>query len=322
MNIIQKQSCDKQDKLVLKNTRRTMIYVDELDMFEAEVVRSPRRPEPEDLEDQYTFVQEIPAEYKCLVCTKLLREPQVTECCGQHFCLYCLEKWLQDHRGKPCPMCRTLRCNYMRYLPMKRDIDELEVYCTNKKLGCTSILALKDADKHQNICDFGEVSCFCGKKLLRKEMSDHKRNTCPKRQVQCVYCKERGPYQKIKTKLHQTKCPDFPLNCPNCGTPGIKRRNLKNHKKTCPMMPVECPFSNAGCQERVCRRDLKTHEANCVQQHLLLVMNSFSQLSVQHDNLKKAHETLQKEHTELKQKVSQQSAKKSQPTRKPRRTSG
>ena len=275
------------------------------------------QPTDLDLEDQYIFVKAIPADYKCLICTKLLREPQVTECCGQHFCLYCLRQWLQGTSGKPCPMCRAQKCNYIRYLPMKREIEELEVYCKYQKLGCTKTLALKDAEEHRKVCEFEEVSCSCGKGFLKKELMNHQQNYCPYRQVQCIYCKQTGPFHQIMAQVHQNRCPGFPVNCPNqCGTSGIKRGNFENHLKTCPMMPVDCPFSKAGCQEKMYRRDLQSHQANNVQQHLLLVMNSFSQLSVQHDNLKRAHEALQREHTQLKQKVSQQSAVCSQPHRR------
>lgn len=40
----------------------------------------------------YQFVEPIPDKFKCWQCKELLEEPHVTECCGQHFCMKCIEK--------------------------------------------------------------------------------------------------------------------------------------------------------------------------------------------------------------------------------------
>ena len=43
----------------------------------------------------YNFVDDLPEEYTCQVCMKLLKEPQITDCCGQHFCRACLDRWFK-----------------------------------------------------------------------------------------------------------------------------------------------------------------------------------------------------------------------------------
>ncbi len=44
------------------------------------------------------FVKELADKYKCSICTNLLDTPVLTECCGQHFCKTCLEKWITKVR--------------------------------------------------------------------------------------------------------------------------------------------------------------------------------------------------------------------------------
>ena len=43
----------------------------------------------------YEFTDVIPEDCLCIICMDVLQEPQLTDCCGQHFCKACLEKSLQ-----------------------------------------------------------------------------------------------------------------------------------------------------------------------------------------------------------------------------------
>ena len=72
-------------------------------------------------------------EYLCPVCTKVLVDPHATECCGQHFCEQCLKKWFREQGRTICPHCRSTKFIHSRYLPLKRKINELLVYCSNGK---------------------------------------------------------------------------------------------------------------------------------------------------------------------------------------------
>ena len=38
------------------------------------------------------FVGEVADRFICQICTKVLREPHLAVCCGQHFCESCLNK--------------------------------------------------------------------------------------------------------------------------------------------------------------------------------------------------------------------------------------
>ena len=49
----------------------------------------------------------------------------------------------------------------------------------------------------------------------------------------------------------------------------MERSNLEKHLSECPLQLVECEFSQAGCKEKVPRRDLVSHVRENAQQHLL-----------------------------------------------------
>ena len=49
---------------------------------------------------EYKFVKELPDDYQCMICTKVLNEPHLTDCCGQHFCQACLKQWFKKQAKK------------------------------------------------------------------------------------------------------------------------------------------------------------------------------------------------------------------------------
>ena len=51
----------------------------------------------------YCFIQEPPADLKCVVCLDVTRDPQQHSVCGNLICKECLEKL----QGNACPACRT-----------------------------------------------------------------------------------------------------------------------------------------------------------------------------------------------------------------------
>jgi TNF receptor-associated factor 4 len=124
---------------------------------------------------EYKFVKELPDDYQCMICAKVLNEPHLTDCCGQHFCQACLEQWFKKQAKKICPHCRSETFTHMRYLPLKRKIDDLEVYCPNKKEGCKEITKLGELDAHKNRCGFAKIICTqgCRKSIPRKDLTWH-----------------------------------------------------------------------------------------------------------------------------------------------------
>jgi TNF receptor-associated factor 4 len=117
-----------------------------------------------------------------MICAKVLNEPHLTDCCGQHFCQACLQQWFKKQAKKICPHWRSETFTHISYIPLKRKIDDLEVYCPNQAEGCKEIIKLGVLDAHKNGCGFSKVVCMqgCGKLILRKDLTQHCNNDCSK----------------------------------------------------------------------------------------------------------------------------------------------
>ena len=247
----------------------------------------------------YDFVKEVPEQLVCsTICTKVLRDPHLTACCGQHCCNSCLEHWFERQKKQVCPHCQKEDFSHIPDKPVKRRIDQLKVHCTNHKAGCKWVGELSTVQAHLDSdsgCGYVEVKCTnmcivhpvtytslqqfsagCTiMRMKRKVLARHLEQECPKRRYKCKYCEKEDTY-KVITVLHYNECPNYPLDCPNeCGTMGIKRVEMDQHRSKCPLEPVECPFKEAGCQAKVVRKEFESHMANSQQQHLLTLMGAF-----------------------------------------------
>ncbi len=221
----------------------------------------------------------VPEDHHCTLCTHILSDPVLTDCCGQLFCHDCLTEWLQMQ--KTCPHCREANFKFIVDKRMKRVIDSLKIYCPNRSKGCDEITALGECNKHLKKCLFVEVSCTkkCGERILRKELRYHEDNKCPDRLVQCQYCKKNGMHKKVTSKSHLDTCPCLSISCPNnCGHEQMQRKNLAGHQKVCPLEPVKCPFFEAGCTKTILRKNLIAHKASNKERHLELVMTQTARL--------------------------------------------
>ena len=232
----------------------------------------------------YDFVEEVPEQLVCsTICTKVLCDPHLTACCGQHFCNSCLEHWFKRQGKQVCPHCRKEDFTHIPDKPVKRRIDQLKVRCTNHKAGCEWVGELSTVQTHLDSgCGDVEVSCTnkCRKgrgriTLKRKDLARHLEQQCPLRRYQCKHCGKEDTYHTITT-THYNECPNYPLDCPNkCGTMGIKRAEMDQHRSKCPLEPVECPFKETGCQVKVVRKEFESHMEISQQQHLLTLMGAF-----------------------------------------------
>lgn len=80
-----------------------------------------------------SFVLEPDQTLFCLICARVLREPQLTDCCGNHYCSSCLKKWLKN--SPSCPLCREKNFGTLRDKKTERRVQELEVNL-NASIGC------------------------------------------------------------------------------------------------------------------------------------------------------------------------------------------
>ena len=251
----------------------------------------------------HEFIGEVADRYNCQICTKVIREPHLAVCCGQHFCESCLNKWKFTRQGKEsCPHCRAQGegFNHVINKGLRSEINQLKVKCSNRGKGCEwtgELGALKTHLASEKGCGFVVVQCpnKCSSRwsyttIVRKELEKYLSSECYLRPYKCEYCGEKGTYRDISGNnaqgqrhlliAHYDKCPAYPLACSNeCGASGIKRRDMDDHRSQCPQEPVKCPFNEAGCTDCTLRRhQLDNHLASNQQKHLLLMMGAYKQV--------------------------------------------
>ncbi len=250
------------------------------------------------------FVETVSDRYVCsTVCTKVLRDPHLTSCCGQHFCETCLNYWFEKHRQQSCPHCRAKGSGFNHFLDkkLKREISELKIWCSNKDKKCKWRDELQNLEKHiqsDDGCGYVEVECpqtlyrRCPK-MLRKDLDKHIRNTCKYRSVTCIHCNKKLHHFYELSGHHKYECKQYPCPCPNkCGTGNMPRQDVPTHRNECPLQRVECIFAEAGCKIKLVRNQLDKHLADNQQTHLILLMTEYKKLKkVQKETVKTLEET-------------------------------
>ena len=224
------------------------------------------------------FLQEVPDRLICHICTKSLREPHLTVCCGQHFCESCLQKWSKKHAEQCCPFCRSTGKDFHHILDKKakREIESLKVRCkhnqpSNPSEGCRWIGELGGLDSHLNSedgCGYVKVQCpnecyeevigdyedieeydyynhinYESTYLLRKDLEHHLRNECYLRPYICEHCGFKDTYEVITGIGCDTNGPHY------------------GHYDVCPEFPLTCP--NKCGEKNIKRKQLPNHRKKC-----------------------------------------------------------
>ena len=238
--------------------------------------------------------------YVCLICQMVIREAHLITACGHHFCRSCLDQWLEDN--DVCPICREEDTTHVPNMNMDREINGLEIHCpnpennqdrANHKEKCSWSGELRDLQSHLAGCGYEMVTCTnkgCRVIMKRKLLAKHLQKNCCHRLVQCEHCHFDVPYWKITGEIsksshvppippiHHSECPEYPMACPNrCGVTGIRHRAMRDHHSSCPLEPLECPFKDAGCTEKIARKDMEHHMTTNQQNHMQLFFQSFQQ---------------------------------------------
>ena len=262
----------------------------------------------------YEFVDKVPDRFICQICTKVLRDPHLAVCCGQHFCKSCLNKWFARQGKESCPHCRAEGegFNHVIHKGLRSEVNHLKIRCSNHGEGCQWTGELGTLKQHlESNSGCGYVLVECPNKcysvymdrldifeeeiltiLKRKDLEVHVTTDCYLRPYQCEFCGHKDTYKAITGQGlylgiltfndpyggHQAKCPKVPLKCPNkCGMKNIKRKDMEGHRRQCPQEPVECPFAEAGCKEKLKRYQLNTHVTSSMQEHLSLIMKDYQE---------------------------------------------
>ncbi|XP_011408938.2 PREDICTED: TNF receptor-associated factor 5-like [Amphimedon queenslandica] len=251
----------------------------------------------------YKFVDRyLPDEYLCHICTLVAQDPQQVTCCSNIYCKSCLDTLKRKDQGFICPTCRSsLEGKYFKDGRAERGIKSLKVYCTNIDSGCQWMGTIKDIDTHLNSCTYQLVPCTneCGEKIRRSKLKTHLTNNCPKRIVSCQYCNKRSTHKLIVSLSHLTECPDLPIQCSNEGcNEKIPRRSLASHNETCPKAIVPCEYNTVGCNKKMKREEQDNHNEKSIMTHLQLTKE---QLKVTNERLQLAMVTASSEVFKLNQ---------------------
>ena len=243
------------------------------------------------------FVQvAVSKDYECPVCFEILKDPFLTACCGNHFCEACIEA--TKISTNCCPFCKSKPINGIVDKKFQRRINELEVYCLQKKHGCSWVGTMDELTKHlavdnANGCRYSLIPCSfsCGNQLFRHNFSKHVSDECHLRPYTCTFCGYSSTYADVSK--HYSVCLTYPVLCPNsCRKEMINRGDLDQHLLICPNEQVSCSFSEMGCVERMKRCHLQEHMEGSWLQHQLMMCDAFKRLKKENEMLKKDNEEL------------------------------
>ncbi|XP_070571967.1 TNF receptor-associated factor 4-like [Ptychodera flava] len=173
----------------------------------------------------------------------------------------------------------------------------LDNECPKRRLVCESCrveISGRNAETHKRVCTYEKVSCAnnCGVKLQRRYMSNHNLNECPKRSIECKYCKKDYLFDNLQNHLHD--CPKYPVTCPNrCDPERMARGDLETHLRDhCPSASIYCPFKEHGCRHKCPRFTLDQHLEEDTKKHLGLMCEVTKRQQEEINSLKTQLESL------------------------------
>ena len=237
----------------------------------------------------YNFVDgERSKDCICHICILVSRDPQKVSCCGNIYCISCLQQLKESGNYFKCPTCRSdISNNYFSDTRADKKIKSLEVYCTNRESYCLQDGSscqwkgyLKDIDTHLQQCPYQFISCTndCREYVQRKQLQYHLENDCPNRLIICQYCKEEDIYDYI-TEYHFKVCPQYPILCTNEGCDQeIPRLQMTTHKESCPKEIICCQYKSIGCDQKMNREEQKEHNEQSMEEHLQMAMEEILEL--------------------------------------------
>ena len=190
-----------------------------------------------------SFVENPPELFLCEICKLVLRNPQITQCCGKNACRSCIAKEAENGEACPISACQKQCVKITPNKDLDYEILISRVYCTSKENGCQWMGTLESLDKHLEECPFLEVECpsSCSVKIQRRMVKDH-----------------------------EAICKRFPIKCQQCGDM-YERRDRLSHLEACSLTKVKCPFSIVGCTTEVLNKDLQQHFEESLSEHYALV---------------------------------------------------
>ena len=241
----------------------------------------------------YDLLIKPPDRLMCKICHLPGRDAYLSVCCGHVFCKSCLDN-VKRSPNNACPVCRDTEFVTYPNKAVGREVQELQIYCTNKEKGCEWQGELNDINKHlgnSDGCQFEESKCSnkCGKMIERRHLTSHVETECPRRKVNCQYCHDTGEHQFIEGQ-HKEECPKLSLPCPNnCEVGSVLREDMEAHRKECPLEVIQCEYYSVGCNYKrlkLAHVEFEQHDNEKMKEHLMMTKNELSTTKVQFNEAK------------------------------------
>ncbi|XP_048734999.2 TNF receptor-associated factor 3-like isoform X2 [Ostrea edulis] len=223
----------------------------------------------------------LTAKYTCIICGGVLRDAVQTRC-GHRMCGQCGDQLLSScPENIKCPAddesCVLLNETEIHGdFSVRKEVRNLEVYCTLRQEGCKELLAWKDLEHHVTICDYKPSSCKynsygCQKIIPRKEVEYHAKD-CEYRTILCEYCSRELPLNSLK-KHEDIECLGIIIPCKyNCGKQPSPRVEMAVHiENECHNRPRFCKYRTIGCDFKGSEEDLKKHSQDSQDLHLQMI---------------------------------------------------
>uniref|UniRef100_A0A4W5R4G6 TNF receptor-associated factor n=1 Tax=Hucho hucho TaxID=62062 RepID=A0A4W5R4G6_9TELE len=226
------------------------------------------------------FVKKLEEHYVCPTCKGVVLNPHQTGC-GHIFCYRCIQGLLENSPATTpaCPLDRGLIKSDEVFQDncCKREISNLEVYCTNSP-NCSHRMTLCRLQEHLQACPFESLRCSnagCSEIMPRKDLQEHLTISCSCRMEPCHYCKH--PYTCYQLEDHERhSCPEVEITCPNKCFQMIRRCMVNiQHDRQFYCLTTNCYFSLC---EQGRRAQVQVHEETALNNHILLVLGSNTKL--------------------------------------------
>jgi len=208
--------------------------------------------------------------FSCPICQDVYKKAVQTKC-THIFCKECIDKALT--RSKLCPVCQMRlngRKSFRKDITMRRLVDEMVSPCTH----CNQMLKRGNHTDHERCCELYPIVCpnggqICGT-IPRKSLEAHD-SECSWKRVECPNCSRL--VARIQLPKHiELFCRAVEITCRACSEK-IRRGDVKLHRlKSCPLSIIDCPVSAFGCEAKVPRREMDSHQQQQAGHHITLLL--------------------------------------------------
>jgi len=144
-------------------------------------------------------------------------------------------------------------------IAMKMDRLRKQARLLEQKVG-KALQKGSNVQEHIIGCEYEDIRCpnGCNQRLPKHLIEQHLLQSCPRRLVECEYCKAKIP--SVELEDHYEKCELFPVDCRyECGAMKI-RGLLKDHYEfECPKVVVARPYSFASVNFKDTKDEVLDH---------------------------------------------------------------